>query len=176
MSPLQRGDLHYVTGQLATVAVVSVWQVPVVGIAVGDLDAIVVWLGAWSFWHGWRPVLAEYPDPCAAWHWWHTMGRRILFLEFLIGLAVLLLCLTWKHSPTILCRNLVICLNVNDTEGIPAGRRKPYDFYNTCIIPRPEDDPLTGSKRVVWLKYTNRNSLFNIVVFDEYSSSCLIHT
>jgi hypothetical protein len=26
--------------------------------------------------------------------------------------------------------NIVACLNVNDTEGIPAGRREPYDF---CI-------------------------------------------
>jgi hypothetical protein len=36
----------------------------------------------------------------------------------------------------------------NDTEGIPACRRKPYGFYNTFIIPRPEDDPLRGSKHV----------------------------
>jgi hypothetical protein len=53
MSPLQRGDLlHHVTGQMATVAVVSVLQVPVVGIAVGGSDAIVVRLGAGSFWRG----------------------------------------------------------------------------------------------------------------------------
>jgi hypothetical protein len=26
--------------------------------------------------------------------------------------------------------------------------RKPYDFYNTFIIPRLEDDPLRGSKHV----------------------------
>jgi hypothetical protein len=107
MSPLQRDLLHHVTGQMATVAVASVWQVPVVGIAVGGSDAIVVWLGAWSFWCGWCPVLVGYPDPCAAWHWWHTMGRRLLLLEFLIELAVLLLCLTWKHSPTILCHRTI---------------------------------------------------------------------
>jgi hypothetical protein len=52
MSPLQRGDLHHVTGQMATVTVVSVRQVTVVGISVGGSDAIVVWLGVWSLWRG----------------------------------------------------------------------------------------------------------------------------
>jgi hypothetical protein len=51
-------------------------------------------------------------------------------------------------------------------QGIPAGKRKPYDFYNTFLIPRPQDDPLRGSKHVAWLKYTNGNCIFNIVVFD----------
>jgi hypothetical protein len=32
--------------------------------------------------------------------------------------------------------------------GIPADGRKPYDFSITFIIPRPEDDPLRGSKHV----------------------------
>jgi hypothetical protein len=31
--------------------------------------------------------------------------------------------------------------------------------------------PLRGSKHVAWLKYTNSNSIFNIVVFDGYPSS-----
>jgi hypothetical protein len=57
------------------------------------------------------------------------------------------------------------------TERIPAGRRKPYDFYNTFIIPRHEDDLFRGSKHVAWLKYTNINCIFNIVVFNGYSLS-----
>jgi hypothetical protein len=64
-------------------------------------------------------------------------------------------------------------LIVNDAEGIPAGRSKPYDFYDTFVISRPEDEPLRGSKHVACLKYTNRNGIFNIV-FDGNSSTYLI--
>jgi hypothetical protein len=56
-------------------------------------------------------------------------------------------------------------------EGIQGGRRKPYEFYNTFIIPGPEDGPLRGSKHVAWLKYTNVNCIFNIVVLEGYPSS-----
>jgi hypothetical protein len=45
----------------------------------------------------------------------------------------------------------------------------------TFIIPRPEDDPLKGSKQVALLKYTHINCIFNFVVFYGYSSSYLIH-
>jgi hypothetical protein len=38
---------------------------------------------------------------------YYTMGRRLLLVEFLIEPAVRLLCLTWKHSPTIQCRRTI---------------------------------------------------------------------
>jgi hypothetical protein len=45
-----------------------------------------------------------------------------------------------------------------------------YFKQTTCF------DLHKGSKHAVCLKYTNINCIFNIVVFDGYSSSYLIHT